>query len=122
MITDTNGYLPTHLTLRSQPQGGDPEWNNTWSRNRRILIDACTKRAIASTSAYMLNCYRMTLGQGEFLPLKSVFVPLHFNGRRWGNYKFAYVDEYTAAAESISPAALEASLVKLDRPVLRHAA
>lgn len=122
VITDTNGYLPTHLTLRSQPQGGDPEWNNTWSRNRRILIDACTKRAIASTSAYMLNCYRMTLGQGEFLPLKSVFVPLHFNGRRWGNYEFAYVDEYTAAAESISPAALEASLVKLNRPVLRHAA
>ncbi|OYY79313.1 MAG: hypothetical protein B7Y43_02530 [Sphingomonas sp. 28-62-20] len=110
VITDLNGYLPTHLSLRSQAQGRDVEWNNTWCRNRRILMDDCTRRAIANESPFMLNCYRMTLGKGEFLPLKSVFVPLRFNGRRWGNYEYAYVDEFTATAESISPEALAASL------------
>lgn len=112
VISDINGYLPTHLSLRSQPQGADPEWNNTWSRNRRIMMDACTQRAIANESTMLLNCYRMTLGKGHFLPLKSVFVPLRFHGRRWGNYEFAYVDEYTAMAESISPAALAESIAK----------
>lgn len=112
VISDINGYLPTHLSLRSQPQRSDPDWNNTWSRNRRILMDDCTRRAVANESSAMLNCYRMTLGGGEYLPLKSVFVPLRFNGRRWGNYEYAYVDEYSAAAESISPEALAASLAK----------
>lgn len=112
VISDINGYLPTHLSLRSQPQGCDPEWNNTWSRNRRILMDDCTRRAVANESAAMLNCYRMTLGGGEYLPLKSVFVPLRFNGRRWGNYEYAYVDQYSAAAEAISPEALAASLAR----------
>lgn len=122
VISDINGYLPTHLSLRSQPQGRDAEWNNTWSRNRRIIIDDCTRRAIASDAPAMLNCYRMTLGKGDFLPLKSVFVPLHFGGRRWGNYEFAYVDQFSETAASISPEALAASLAKLRDPAATMAA
>lgn len=113
VVTDLNGYLPTHLSLRSQPQGRDVEWNNTWSRNRRILMDDATRRAIASEAPFMLNCYRMTLGKGEFLLLKSVFVPLRFNDRRWGNYEYAYLDEFTATADLISPEALAASLARV---------
>lgn len=122
VISDINGYLPTHLSLRSQPQGNDVEWNNTWSRNRRILIDDCTRRAIASEAPAMLNCYRMTLGKGEFLPLKSVFVPLRIGGRRWGNYEFAYVDQITAAADSITQDALAASLARVLAPTQQQAA
>lgn len=114
VVSDINGYLPTHLTLRSQPQGADPEWNNTWSRNRRQMgLDDATLRAVNSTAPAMLNCYRMTLGHGDFLPLKTVFVPLSFNGRRWGNYELAYVDMQTAGTESISQHALEASLARM---------
>jgi methyl-accepting chemotaxis protein len=122
VISDINGYLPTHLTLRSQPQGADIAWNNTWSRHRRIMMDDCTRRAVANESAFMLNCYRMTLGEGEFLPLKSVFVPLRFNGKRWGNYEFAYVDAMSAAAERISPLDLDATLAKLRGQEARQAA
>lgn len=112
-ITDISGYLPTHLTLRSQPQGPDPEWNNTWCRNRRMLgIDDATRRAIDSTAPAMLSAYRMTLGN-EFLAVKSVFVPLYFNGRRWGNFELAYVDDMATANATLSKEALERGLAKL---------
>ena len=44
-ITDINGYLPTHLSERSQPQSADPVWNDEHCRNRRIFIDDITRRA-----------------------------------------------------------------------------
>lgn len=114
VISDMTGYLPTHLTLRSQPQGPDPEWNNTWSRNRRQMgLDDATRRAVESTAPAMLNCYRMTLGHGDFLPLKTVFVPLWFQGRRWGNYEFAYVDIHTTGSDAIGQQALEESLARM---------
>src|SRR5947199_1578361 len=34
-IGDVNGYLPTHLSERSLPQGSDPVWNDEHCRNRR---------------------------------------------------------------------------------------
>ena len=121
VVSDINGYLPTHLTLRSQAQTEDVEWNNTWSRNRRKMMDDCTQRAIDSDAPSMLACYRMTLGGGEYLPLKNVFVPLVFKGRRWGNYELAYVDQLSDASEAITQAALERSLASVRNAVPRAA-
>ena len=93
-ITDINGYLPTHVSARSQPQRpNDPEWNAEHCRNRRNFIDDITRRAIASDKEAMLATYGMELGGGRYLPVKNVFVPLHFGGRRWGNFELAYRDE-----------------------------
>jgi methyl-accepting chemotaxis protein len=92
-ITDINGYLPTHITERSQPQSADPEWNAQFCRNRRNFLDDVTRRAIASTKEAMLATYGMDLGNGRYLPVKNVFVPLFINGRRWGNFEMAYRDE-----------------------------
>jgi methyl-accepting chemotaxis protein len=39
----------------------------------------------------MLATYRMELGD-KYIPVKNVFVPLWFNGRRWGNFELAYRD------------------------------
>ncbi|HEY0324469.1 MAG TPA: methyl-accepting chemotaxis protein, partial [Allosphingosinicella sp.] len=92
-LTDINGYLPTHITERSQPQGADPEWNAEHCRNRRKFLDDITRRAIASTKEAMLATYGMDLGNGRYLPVKNVFVPLFINGQRWGNFEMAYRDE-----------------------------
>ena len=91
-IGDMNGYLPTHLSERSQPQGADPIWNDEHCRNKRILIDDTTRNALASDKPATLATYRMTLGDRS-IPVKNVFVPLVFNGRRWGNYELAYRDD-----------------------------
>jgi methyl-accepting chemotaxis protein len=93
VMSDMNGYLPTHVTERSQPQGPDPAWNTKNCRNRRIMLDDATSRAIASDKEAMLVTYRINLGENRYLPVKNVFVPLYLDGRRWGNFELAYRDE-----------------------------
>ena len=94
-LTDINGYLPTHISERSQPQGPDAAWNAEYCRNRRNFLDDTTRRAIASDKEAMLATYGMDLGAGRYLPVKNVFVPLRVRGRRWGNFELAYRDEGT---------------------------
>jgi methyl-accepting chemotaxis protein len=91
-IGDVNGYLPTHLSKRSHPQGPDPIWNDEHCRNRRILIDDTTRMALASDKPATLATYRMELGE-KFIPVKNVFVPLWIKGQRWGNFELAYRDD-----------------------------
>ena len=91
-IGDMNGYLPTHLSERSHEQGPDPIWNDEHCRNKRILIDDTTRRALASERSATLATYRMELGD-KYIPVKNVFVPLWIKGRRWGNFELAYRDD-----------------------------
>ena len=91
-IGDVNGYLPTHLSKRSHPQGADPVWNDEHCRNKRILIDETTRMALASEQPATLATYRMELGD-KYIPVKNVFVPLWIKGRRWGNFELAYRDD-----------------------------
>ncbi len=93
VMSDITGYLPTHISELSQPQGDDPVWNTEHSRNRRNFIDAATQRAIDSEKEAMLYTYRVNLGEGRYLPVKNVFVPMYICGRRWGNFELAYRDE-----------------------------
>src|SRR3546814_19931058 len=93
VMSDVHGYRPTHVSERSQPQCAVPAWNAKYGRNRRNFIDDATQRAIDSDKEAMLVTYRMDLGQGRYLPVKNVFVPLYVNGRRWGNFELAYRDE-----------------------------
>ena len=92
VCSDVNGYLPTHQSRRSkQPKPNDPEWNDTNCRNRRILADDTTMRAVKSDAPFMMAVYRLDRGS-EAIMVKNVFVPLWINGRRWGNFEIAYVD------------------------------
>lgn len=93
VMSDNNGYLPTHNSDRSHPQGPDPVWNAEHCRNRRNFLDDATQRAIDSDKEAMLFTYRVDLGDGKYLPVKNVFVPMRINGRRWGNFELAYRDE-----------------------------
>ena len=91
-ITNLDGYLPTHLSERSHTPGPDPVWNDANCRNKRIFMDEITRKACESEKPAMLSTYRMELGD-RYIPVKNVFVPLYFKGRRWGNFELAYRDE-----------------------------
>jgi methyl-accepting chemotaxis protein len=52
-------------------------------------MDEQTRLAIESDRPAMLMTYRMELGD-VYVPVKNVFVPLWFGGRRWGNFELAY--------------------------------
>jgi methyl-accepting chemotaxis protein len=91
-ITNLDGYLPTHLSERSHTPGPDPVWNDANCRNKRIFMDEITRKACESEKSAMLSTYRMELGD-KYIPVKNIFVPLFFKGRRWGNFELAYRDE-----------------------------
>ena len=91
-ITNLDGYLPTHLSERCHAPGPDPVWNDEHCRNKRIFMDETTRKACESDKPATLATYRMELGD-KYIPVKNVFVPLFFKGRRWGNFELAYRDE-----------------------------
>ena len=91
-LIDMNGFLPTHVIARSQPQRpNDRRWNMEHARNRQIFMDAQTRRALDSDGDFFLFTYRQDLGEGNYRALRSVFIPLHFRGRRWGLYELGYL-------------------------------
>ena len=91
-LIDMNGYLPTHITARSQPQRpGLRAWNMEHARNRQIFMDSQTRRALDGDGDFFLFTYRQDLGEGRYRALRSVFVPLVFEGRRWGLYEVGYL-------------------------------
>lgn len=91
-LIDMNGYLPTHISVRSQPQRpGQTRWNMEHARNRQIFMDSQTRRALDGEGDFFLFTYRQDLGEGRYRALRSVFVPLTFGGRRWGLYEVGYL-------------------------------
>jgi methyl-accepting chemotaxis protein len=90
-LIDMNGYLPTHITERSQGQlPGQRLRNLEFARNRQIFMDSQTRRALDGDDAFFLFAYRQDLGEGRFRALRSVFVPLRFRGRKWGLFEVGY--------------------------------
>jgi len=85
-----NGYQPTHISARSLPQRkNERQWNLEHARNRQIFMDGQTRRALDSEGEFFLYTYRQDFGDGRYRALRSVLVPLTFNGRRWGCMSWA---------------------------------
>ncbi len=87
---DVNGYLPTHNLKFSHPQGNDPVWNTSHSRNRRIFDDRVGLKAGKSTEPFLMQVYRRDMGGGEFAMMKDLSAPITVNGRHWGGLRLAY--------------------------------
>jgi len=91
-LVDMNGYLPTHISARSQPQRpGQQRWNMENARNRQIFMDSQTRRALDGEGDFFLFTYRQDLGEDRYRALRSVFIPLVIRGRRWGLYEVGYL-------------------------------
>lgn len=91
-LIDRNGFLPTHISERSHPQRlGQRQWNLENSRNRQIFMDRQTRDALDNDGDWFLYTYRQDFGDGRYRALRSVFVPLLFDGRRWGLYEVGYL-------------------------------
>ena len=91
VISDINGYLPTHETARSRTPRGDAEWDDLHCRNRRMFMDAATARAVKNEAPFTMSVYQIDR-RSQPVMVKSVYVPLFFNGQRWGNFEIAYRD------------------------------
>lgn len=91
-LVDRNGFLPTHISARSQAQRYDnAEWNTEHARNRQFFLDNQTRRVINREGDYFVCTYRQDLGEGHYRALRSILVPVVIGGRRWGLYELGYL-------------------------------
>ena len=87
---DTNGYLPTHNKIYSQPQKpGEPAWNMGNCRNRRIFDDRAGLMAGRNTKPHLLQTYFRDMGD-HVVFMKECDVPIMVNGQQWGNLRIGY--------------------------------
>jgi len=88
---DVNGYLPTHNRKFSYEQkAGQPEWNNSHCRNRRIFDDRTGLACGRNTQAFLLQAYRRDMGNGEHVLMYDCSAPIHVQGRHWGGLRIGY--------------------------------
>lgn len=88
--TDTQGYLPTHLTKHSREPIGEVVHDTQFCRNGRIMFYAIDQRAKKSQASYMMAVYRQEGDGKTYRVVRNVYVPLTINGRRWGDFEVAY--------------------------------
>ena len=86
---DVNGYLPTHNSKFSKPQGADPIWNAANCRNRRIFNDRVGLGAGKNQKPFLVQTYMRDMG-GTFVPMVDVSAPIMVQGRHWGGLRLAY--------------------------------
>ena len=91
VCSSKEGFLPTHMKQFSRLPTGDLMHDTRFCRNGRILLDGIDFTAKVSEQDYMMAVYRHE-GDGEtHQTVRNVYVPLHFNGRRWGDFEIAYI-------------------------------
>lgn len=87
---DVNGYLPTHNSKFSQPQGNDPVWNTANCRNRRIFDDRVGLKAGRNSQPFLMQVYRRDMGGGRFVMMKDLSTPILVNNRQWGGLRLGF--------------------------------
>ena len=88
---DVNGYLPTHNSKFSKPQGPDPVWNAANCRNRRFFKDRVGLGAGRNVQPFVAQTYERDMGGGRFAPMVDVSAPILVKGRHWGGLRLAYL-------------------------------
>lgn len=88
--TDSNGFLPTHLSAFSLKPTGDVTYDTNYCRNGRILFETIDQKAKQSTAPYMMAVYRQEGDGKQYRVVRNVYVPLYIKGRRWGDFELAY--------------------------------
>ena len=84
---DQNGYISTHNTKFSKPQGSDPVWNTAHCRNRRLFDDRVGAKAGGSSAPFLLQVYRRDMGGGNFVMMKDLSAPIYVSGQHWGGLR-----------------------------------
>jgi methyl-accepting chemotaxis protein len=87
---DRNGFLPTHLTIRSREPTGRYEHDVQYCRNGRIIFNSIDKRIKGSEAPFSMAVYRYEGDGKAYRVVRLASVPIVINGRRWGDYEISY--------------------------------
>lgn len=85
-----DGFLPTHISKFSQTPTGDLAHDTQYCRNGRLIFSGCDKDAKVSEEPFFMAVYRHEMDGSRYEVIRNVYVPLIFDGRRWGDLEIAY--------------------------------
>jgi methyl-accepting chemotaxis protein len=88
--TSKKGFLPTHMSEFSRDPTGDLAHDTRYCRNGRVFYGEVDIMAKTSEQDYTMAVYRHS-GANSNAVVRNVYVPLRFNGRRWGDLEIAYI-------------------------------
>ncbi len=86
IMSDDNGYVPTHNLAFSQPLTGDVKTDTAKNRTKRIFTDRVGQSVGKHEEAFLLQTYRRDTGELMF----DLSVPLYINGKHWGGVRAGY--------------------------------
>ena len=86
IISDENGYVPTHNEVFSQPLTGDPEVDIAKNRTKRIFTDRVGQSVGKHKEPFLIQTYRRDTGELMF----DLSVPLFIKGQHWGGVRAGY--------------------------------
>ena len=91
VFSDQNGFMPTHVDRFSRKPTGDLAHDTQFCRNGRIILDESDKAGLASSAPYKMAVFRQEGNGEDYYVVRSVYVPLVIAGKRWGDFKYAYI-------------------------------
>jgi len=80
IISDVNGYVPTHNSKYSQPLTGNKEIDSIKNRTKVIFNDRTGLAAAKNTAQYLLQEYSRDTGETIY----DLSVPIYTRNQHWG--------------------------------------
>lgn len=87
VMSDRNGYVPTHNLKYSKPLTGDIVKDLVDNRTKRIYADKTGLTASRNLEPYLLQSYKRDTGQ----IMVDLSVPLYIGERHWGAVRVGYL-------------------------------
>lgn len=87
VLTDKNGYVPTHNKKYSKPLTGDRAKDLVSNRNKRIYADKTGLAAARNKEPYLIQSYKRDTGQ----ILVDLSIPIYIGKRHWGGIRIGYL-------------------------------
>ncbi|MCV6589354.1 MAG: methyl-accepting chemotaxis protein [Marinobacterium sp.] len=89
IVTDSNGYVPTHNNACNHPPTGNYDTDLIKSRSKRIYNDRTGSRCGSHTYNMLLQTYKRDTGE----IVHDLSVPIYINGRHWGGFRIGYLPQ-----------------------------
>jgi methyl-accepting chemotaxis protein len=86
ILTDVNGYVPTHNTRFAQPLTGNMAQDYINNRTKRLLGDLASFAAAHNEAHYLLQRTRLETGDVVY----DLSVPVIVRGKHWGCVRIGY--------------------------------
>jgi len=81
---DVNGYVPAHNSRVSKPMTGNYEEDLAFSRDKRIMLDQASQRAVRHDRDFLVQTYLRDNGD----IVTDLSFPIRVSGSHWGGMRF----------------------------------